>query len=72
MLNRDLPNVVDALVDALNETRRELDRWRNVAANLKDALEIQTIVYTPDKFLCISGREALKRFDLLDKQDIEE
>jgi hypothetical protein len=72
MLNRDLPHVVDALVDALNETRRELDRWRDVAAKLKRAVEIQTTVYTPDGFMSINGREAIKEFDLLDRQDIEE
>jgi hypothetical protein len=72
MLNRDLPHVVDALVDALNETRRELDRWRDVAAKLKRAVEIQTTVYTPDRFMSINGREAIQQFDLLDRRDIEE
>jgi hypothetical protein len=72
MLNRDLPHVVDALVDALNETRRELDRWRDLAAKLKQAVEIQTSVYTPDGFMSINGREAIQQFDLLDRKDIEE
>lgn len=72
MLNRDLPHVVDVLVDALNETRRELDRWRDLAAKLKQALEIQTVVYTPDGFMSINGREAIQQFDLLDRKDIEE
>jgi hypothetical protein len=72
MLNRDLPHVVDALVDALNETRRELDRWRDVAAKLKHAVEIQTSVYTPDRFMSINGREAIQQFDLLDRRDIED
>lgn len=72
MLNRDLPHVVDALVDALNETRRELDRWRDLAAKLKMAVEIQAVVYTPDGFMSITGRDAIKEFDLLDRKDIEE
>jgi hypothetical protein len=72
MLNRDLPHVVDALVDALNETRRELDRWRDLAAKLKHAVEIQASVYTPDGFMSINGREAIQQFDLLDRRDIEE
>lgn len=72
MLNRDLPHVVDALVDALNETRRELDRWRDLAAKLKTAVEIQAVVYTPDGFMSITGRDAIKEFDLLDRKDIEE
>ena len=72
MLNRDLPHVVDALVDALNETRRELDRWRDLAAKLKQAVEIQTSVYTPDGFMSINGREAIQQFDLLDRKDSEE
>lgn len=72
MLNRDLPHVVDALVDALNETRRELDRWRDLAAKLKMAIEIQAVVYTPDGFMSINGRDAIKEFDLLDRKDIEE
>ena len=63
---------ITVLVDALNEMRRELDRWRNVAAKLKQAVEIQTTVYTPDGFMSINGREAIQQFDLLDKQDIEE
>ena len=72
MLNRDLPDVVDALVDALSETRRERDRWRDVAAKLKQAVEIQTVVYTPNAIMSLNGREAIQQFDLLDKQDIEE
>lgn len=72
MLNRDLPHVVDALVDALSETRRERDRWRDIAAKLKQAVEIQTTVYTPDGFMSITGRDAIKEFDLLDRKDIEE
>ena len=72
MLNRDLPHIVDALVDALSETRRERDRWRDLAAKLKQAVEIQAVVYTPDGFMSLNGREAIQQFDLLDKQDIEE
>lgn len=63
---------ITVLVDALYEMRRELDRWRDVAAKLKQAVEIQTNVYTPDRFMSLNGREAIQQFDLLDKQDIEE
>lgn len=72
MLNRDMRDIVDALVDALSETRRERDRWRDIAAKLKQAVEIQTMVYTPDGFMSLNGREAIQQFNFLDKQDIEE
>jgi peptidyl-tRNA hydrolase len=65
-------DIVDALVDALSETRRERDRWRDIAAKLKQAVEIQTMVYTPDGFMSLNGREAIQQFNFLDKQDIEE
>lgn len=63
---------ITVLVDALYEMRRELDRWRDLAAKLKQALEIQAVVYTPDGFMSMNGREAIQQFDLFDKQDIEE
>ena len=65
-----IDNHTSRLIDELHDVRRRMYAWQMLAWDLKSALDIQCTVYTPDRFMCVTGREALDKFEELQAKEL--